>query len=306
MLDKIQQIMRSNRPFIARALVSAVLWILLIVCFITSIRTNILTDVAIAHIKDKTVTPAQIDEERKACEAAKDFAQAWSTFDSDREAYARKLKNFGVITGYPEGIQRCNSISVISAKKVSDKKSLYRIVLKTEVSRLMTLTEDSPILPPNERIVERQKTENGEIITYWKDFEEVMEISVQVERDGEIKVLGTPVAKPKFDYSAADPKSLIGSTEVPEDFKTFAAQALSMYYEGQKMDNFVCPGVTINPVGGYTVEEVNITAFSRKDEAARAIAAVKLSAEGITHIEQSIVIEANKEERWLLVRVGSY
>lgn len=304
MLDKLKPIMRSNRPLLARILVSAVLWLLLIFCFMTSVRTNILTDIAIAHINDKAVSPAQIEEERKACEAAKDFAQAWSTFDSDREAYAKKLKNYGVITGYPEGIQRCNSVTVISAEKIPDKKSFYRVVIKTGVSRIMTLNEASPILPPNERIAERQKTENGEIITYWKDFEEVFEISVQVEK--EIKILGTPVAKHKFDYSAADPKSLVGNTEVPDDFKTFAAQALSMYFEGKSMDNFVCPGVTVNPVGDYTVEEVNITAFSHKDDTARAIADVKLSTEGLAHIEQSIVIEAKKQDSWLLVRVGSY
>jgi hypothetical protein len=294
---------KGNPAIIGRWIVAALLWLLLFFCFGTSVRTNNIVSNALAHI-DQTVNSESIKNERLVGEIAKEYALNWATFNNDRDDYIRRMSLYGLtVLTPPEGVQRCNSVSIISIDNSPEDKTIYRANLLINLSRIVTVNNDQYILPSPERMVSKE----GDLTSYWKDFRESVEITLKLN-DGKVDILGTPVSKPLQEQSGINPVEYIGFSDVPKDFKIFITQALELYFAGKNLDNYLGPNVELKPVGQYQVQDVVIEGFSweKEKEFARAAVRVQLSTEGINHINQTIIIEAQKKDRWTLLRLGGY
>lgn len=295
-------IKKMNPALIGRWVVAALLWLLLLFCFLTSARTNNTVTNALAHI-DQTVTGESIRNERLVGEIAKEYAQNWGTFNNDRDDYIKRMKVYGlsVITP-PEGIQRCNSVSIISIDNSPEDKTIYRANLLMNLSRIVTVNKDQYVLIPPERVV----LKDGELTSYWKDYRESVEVTLQVDKNGLVNIIGTPASKPLPGQSGINPVAYIGTDDVPRDFRIFITQALELYFGGKNLDNYLGPDVKLNPVGQYQVKDIVVEGFGWEKNIARAAIRVQLSTEGIVSIEQTIIVEAQKKDRWMLLRLGGY
>lgn len=296
-----RRLAKKNPAIIGRWIVAIALWLLLLFCFWTAVRANNMTNSALAYI-NKTITSDTIKTERRVGEVAKQYVQDWGTFSSDREDYARRMKLYGLTVIAPEGTQKCNSATIISINNSTDDKSIYRVNLLVNQSRIITISKDQYLSLPPERIVSK----DGDMISYWQDFREAVEITLRANKDSSVNIVGTPVSKPLPGQSGENPVSLIGVNEVPEDFKVFITQAMELYFGGKNLDNYLSPGVKLMPVGQYQVKEVIVEGFRRKNDTAEAVIRVRLSTEGIKSIDQTIIVDAQKKERWLLSRLGGY
>ncbi len=297
-----RRLSKRNPAIIGRWVVAVILWLLLFFCFWAAVRANNTTTSALAHINN-TITSDTIKSERLVGEVAKEYVQNWGTFSSDRDDYARRMKTYGLtLTAPPEGIQKCNSAIIISIENSMNNKSIYRINLLVNQSRIITVNKDQYLSLPPELIVSK----DDDMTSYWKDFREAVEVTLRVNKDSSVDVIGTPVSKPLPGQSGVTPVSLIGTDEVPGDFKIFITQALELYFGGKNLDNYLSPGVKLMPVGQYQVKEVVVEGFRRKNDKAEAVVRVRLSTEGIKSIDQTIIVEAQKKERWMLSRLGGY
>lgn len=323
-------LVKEKRVAIIRGFTAFLLWVLLVGCFFTSVRTLGLTAQAVSYIKGRAVTPQEAEEQRLASETARAFAVEWATFDGqDTKDYSDRLARYissGLAIEPPSGLQRCVSASVLSVEKAGDK-GLYRVKVALHVSRVVNLSSSDLVgVSPARSVVTRQDVSgiqpastqpvssasknpsgsgNEESYPFWKEFVECVEISVQVA-DGRAAVVGLPVLVPFPDVGGKDPVSMLNKEEVPQDFSVFVSQALDLYYSGKDMANFVAPGAEVKPLGGFRLLNVNVAAFEKHGNTAKALVQAEVAADGVDRMAQTVMLEAVKKDRWLLERLGSW
>lgn len=303
-----KEYLKAKRPFLLRNLVAIFLWLLIIVCCFTSIRTTILTNTAVAHIKERSVTPKTMALERSLIQTAEEFVFEWASYDSSNpNDYQNRLSRYigdEFSINSPQGAQRCNYATAVAVEKSADNKKGYRVLVNANISRVITSSDVSYSLSPG-RIINRREVDGSTEISYWQDYQQSAEVSFLI-KDGSIEPVGIPVLKPTTSLKGHAPDQLIGHNDIPEDFKVFASQALDMYFSGKDMENFLAADCDLKAIGGYKLENTTVTAFKKTDGKAKAVVKVSLSADGVKNIEQSVVLEAEKKEKWLLLRLGGY
>lgn len=320
---------REKRVAIIRGLTAFLLWALLAGCFFTSTRTLALVSQAVSYVRGRTITPQAAEEQRLAAETARGFAVEWATFDgSDTKDYSDRLAKY---TGGqysvepPSGLQRCVSASVLSVDR-ADEGGLYRVKVALHVSRVVDLNASESVnISPAREVVTRKEIESpaGAAVAapgaapaagtggaeasypYWKDYVDCVEVTVRVA-NGRAVVVGLPVLVPFAPIKGDDPNSLLSKDEVPQDFTVFISQALDLYYSGKDMTNFIAPGKKIEPLGGYKLVSANVVSFDSRRGEAKAVVSAEITADGISKMTQTVVVEAVKKDRWLLERLGSW
>ncbi|ABO49330.1 hypothetical protein Dred_0792 [Desulforamulus reducens MI-1] len=275
------------------------------------IQSRISTTEAMDYIRGKALTPETAEKVRISSELARGLAVEWATFDGeDKEDYMKRLSvylNEGHVDP-PAGMQKCLSANVLSSKQVPGEEDHYRVQVLLHVSKLVKIPESKAYGISEARrvaISEPDKSTNERTLTTWQEEVLNTEVSVKVLKD-EAFVIGLPVIIPIQKSAGVATDKYIDSEEAPKDFTIFIQQALTMYCEGNDMTNYVVPGANVTYLGGYKIKNVAVTNFSQREKTAKAVVYVTVSSEGLDEIQMSMVIEAEKKDRWLLSRIGSW
>lgn len=303
---------KESKTMMYRWLASGILWFLLIGSFFMGVQGRLSTIEAMDYIQGRAVTPEGAEAIRISSELARGFVVEWATFDGeDREDYTKRLSVYlgeGRVEP-PAGLQKCLSANVLSSASIPGEKDHYRVRVLLHVSKLVKVPESKAYNISEARRVaitnpENKDTNERNIIT-WKEDVINTEVSVKVNK-GEAYVVGLPVIVPVPKAAGVAVNKYMESDEVPKDFLIFIQQAMSMYFEGNNMANFVVPGADVTPLGGYTVQNVAVTNFSQNNEKSKAVISVTFSGEGLENIQIPLVVEVIKKDRWLLNRIGSW
>lgn len=293
---------KEARAMLYRWVAAGLIWLLLIGFTIYSLRTYALTSEAVEFMRGRALTPETAEKLRLAAETARGFSAEWATFDGiDREDYSQRLAAYlgeGRNPEPPSGFQRCNLASVISTEQVKEKKDLYRGRVLLHLSRLVEMPEENVYDISDFRKVRS----NTQELRVWREELMAVETTVKIEKDS-LKVMGLPVIVPLPKREAGE---ILQGGEVPGDFYVFIQQAMTMYFEGHNMANFSVPGAPVFPLGGYTLKDVAVTGFEEKDSQAKAVIQARVSGTGLDEMPVTLVVEATKNDRWLLNRIGSW
>lgn len=285
-----------------RWVAAGLIWLLLIGFTIHSLRTYYLTSEAVEFMRGKALTPETAEKLQLAGETARGFSAEWATFDGiDREDYSQRLAAYlggGRKPEPPSGLQRCNFASIISTEQVKDEKDLYRSRVLLHLSRLVEMPEGNTYNISDIRKVRS----NSQKFSVWREELMAIETTVKIEKDN-LKVMGLPVIVP---LPKREEGEILQGGEVPGDFYVFIQQAMTMYFEGHNMANFSVPGTPVFPLGGYTLKDVTVTGFEEKGGQAKAVIQARVSGTGLDEMPVTLVVEAIKNDRWLLKRIGSW
>lgn len=309
-------ISKEARAMGYRWVASGLLWFLLLGSFMFSLRSTALTSEAVDYIQGKALTPKVAEDKRIAGEIARGYAIEWATFDGkDKEDYQNRLSVYleeGKPAPPPSGIQKCLSASVVSTEPVAGTEGLFRSKVLLHISRLTKLPESKTYNISEERKVPGQALEDppntpGEpLVNVWQDSILQTEVTVKITKDGP-QVIGLPVLVPLGKATGVAANKYLDREEVSKDFLVFLEQAMTMYFAGNNMANFVEPGASINPLGGFTISNITVTGFENQEEGTvKASLNGIISGGGIEEMPVSIVVEAVKKDRWLLRRIGSW
>lgn len=290
-----------------RFAVALLLWLLVIGCFLFSMRSAGLAAQTRSYVRAAAVTPEQIDNKSMAEEYAKAFALEWASFDG------KNAKNYQNRMGYfiknfsgnpPVGFQECTQASVLETEQ---KDNLYRVRLLLHLTRVIETSEarsDASRIITQRDIVDIVSNSTDANYLERQSLIQCVEIAVEAKENG-AAVLGVPVVFPM-------PKSAYSDTvrpleKAPEDFQTFVTQSLQFYYTGQSLDTFAAPGVVIATLGGYELGEARIVSYAQKNDTATAMVRSTLSTVGLSSFTQEVVMEAVKiDGKWALRRLGSW
>lgn len=304
---------RESKAMLYRWLVSGILWFFLIGCFLMGIQSRIATSKAMEYVSGKAITPDTAEATRSAAELARGFAVEWATFDGeDASDYIERLSVYlseGRVEP-PTGMQKCIAANVLSVKTIPGLKAYYRVRVMLHVSRLVDIPESQSYSMSEARRVaiknQDDKNTSEPIISVWQEKVMNTEITVGVQK-GKSFIVGLPVIVPNPQADGVAVNKYMGiDNEVPSDFTIFIQQALTMYFEGNDMANFVEPGAQVLPLGGYKVKNVAVTSFKQSDENAKAVVNATVSSQGMDDMQISIVVETVKKDRWLIRRIGSW
>lgn len=311
-------ISKETRAMGYRWLASGLLWVLLLGSFIFSIRSVSLTSEAVEYIQGKALTPKMAEDKRVAGEIARGYAIEWGTFDGkDKEDYQNRLSVYlgdGKPAPPPNSLQKCISASVVSTEPVAGTEGIFRSKILMHISRLTKLPENKTYNISEERKAPGPKIENPNSpwepwVSVWQDSILQTEVSVKITRDGP-QVIGLPVPIPVGKAIGVAANEYLDREEVPKDFTVFLQQAMAMYFEGNNMANFVEPGSSIKPLGGFTTGNIAVTGFENMGEGAvKATINGVITGDNIEEMPISLVVEAvNKDGQgqWLLTRIGSW
>lgn len=264
---------------------------MLILCFFTMIRANGLMSTNLKLIKDGAVSPVQIQTERFVAETARGFVFNWATYNGDQQDYQNRLKPFGKGDSYTLGSnQKCNSVEVL---EVSQEEDLYRVKLKANISRVTTIPDDQAHLMPRELVIKRESP----LATVWKNTQETVEVTIKDQA-----IIGYPVLVPNTNPNMAE--TVLGNNTPPEGFATFGKQMIDLYFRGEDLSNYT--EEEIPSLGGYVLKSCELTGY----EDGKSLFKITITQAGehpaVKDMEQYIFLEAQKTNKWQLIRLGAY
>lgn len=301
--------MKLNNPTIIRKIVASLLWGLLILCFFICLRTMVMVQTNIEHIKGQSITPTQYKDMLLASETAKGFIREWATFDRDKmDEYTKRISSFGKedeILNPGRGTQRCNSVNVTKISKVDDH---YRVQASISISKLLTVTPEQANGVSETRIQSRKPGDNytSPTVSYWQDSVETVEIAVKVS-DNSASIIGWPVIIANASVKDSNISQHFTTEKGPQDFSTFSQQMLEMYYSGKDLGNYCSKDIYIFPVGGFNYKSSEILGIKQSGNKITALIKAVVTSNSLTDSEQVLVMEAQKiESKWFLVRLGGY
>jgi|GEM_PF-5930300 len=263
-------------------------WLALIGCFFFSWHSMRLVADATSYAKGRAITPEMASEERVARETARGLVVDWGTFSAKSpDDYQTRINAWlNKTIAVPQGEQKTTSAAVIGIERTEQGVWRTSLVIQGERWSLSkgAFTTDAPVFA-------------------WNPFIERVEVAVRVD-NGKGEVVGLPVIVPLEPGGWVEPESLIKKETPPEDFAGFVKQALGLYFRGDDLSNFTLPDTNIRSLGGWEMKECKITAYEPVGRGARAVVQTVVAAPGIDNMRQTIIVEAEKKDRWLLSRLG--
>lgn len=288
-----------DKSRIIRGIVAALLWGLIILCFLTMLRANTMMVTNLKLIKDGVVSPEQISTERLITETARGFVYDWATYNGDEQDYKNRLRQYGKADSYKLGsIQKCNSVEPL---EVTSTDETYRVRLKTNISRVVVVPEADAYLLPAEQIIKREQTPSGVMVTIWKNLQETVEVTIQKD----LIILGYPVLVANTPLGDSMAFNMIGFNQPDEGFATFGKQMLTLYYQGEDLSNY--SKEKIAPLGGYTLNKCELIGYEEREGEIVSLFKATISSGAVKDMEQYVFVIAEKSgDKWQLVRIGSY
>lgn len=299
-----------SRKMICRWLAASLIWALLIVVIIISIRSvNIVTRVS------RVAAGAMTAEHEKALadvrEKARAFAVEWATWTGSQEDYNRRLGVFlrrPEIT-VPEGIQEVNAASISSLAGDGNK---YRVRVLLHTRRLIPLSQiEAQALPqvlvPVSREDLSQLKQDGFIfgkdktVPAWRNCLISVEVPVRLHENGQSEIMGLPVviSSEAGGGEVAEPNF---SDQAPHEFAAFIKQFLGLYYGGGPLANFLAPGARVMPVPDWKLESVGEIRLDNGKLPTRAYVRATVSGPGAGRLEQRIYLLVLPERGSYLVK----
>ncbi len=306
----------KNRSEFLRGVVASLLWLMLILCFVSMVRANGMMAKNLRLIEDGAISPEQFKTELLVAETARGFVHNWATFGKDEKEYQDRLKQYGKNDSYSpgKGIQKCNSVEVLEVTQ--PKKNLYRVCLETNVSRVVTLPENQAYLIPKEQIIEKKQTPEGNLVSIWRDYHETVEVAIKKDKKG-VVVLGYPVLISNNRLDENKVYQIMEKKSPASGFTTFARQMLDLYYRGENLSNYVQSGNKnkVKPLGGYVLKKCELLGYENRDgDMVKSLFKTTITQSmpdgnqpAVSEMEQYIFIVAEKSNgKWYLVRMGAF
>ncbi|WP_066638348.1 conjugal transfer protein [Desulfolucanica intricata] len=288
-----------DRRLLYRWLASGVLWLLLIVIVVISIRSiNIVNRTG--HIAANALTIENEQTITGLRDIAQSFAVEWATWNGNPESYKQRMSLFldKVPTLVPpDAIQEVTASSVLSVDTKNNED--YRVRVLLHAHRLVPVADagsvPTTLIPVTREDLARLQSNNSIDISQlpassWQDFLLYVEIPVKVENDQPV-IAGWPVIiTPEYTKGSIKQSSDCNSL-ASDDFATFVNQFMSLYYGGQPLTNFVVSGVNIKPVYGWKLESVNEVRVNNDKNPTQARVQVLVSAPGVSNLTQDVYLK---------------
>ena len=271
-----------------RWIAASVFWFALIGCFFFSWYSMRLVADVTSYAKGRAITPEMVAEERVARETARGFVVDWGTFSvKNPNDYQTRIGAWlNKTIPVPQGEQKTTSAAVIGIDRIEQ--GLWRTSLVIQGERWSQSKEafatDAPVFA-------------------WNPFIQRVEVTVRVDK-GKGEIVGLPVIVPLDPGGWVEPEKLIEKESPSEDFVGFAKQALDLYFRGDDLSNFTLPNTNIRSLGEWEMKDCKITAYEPTGRGARAVIQTVVTTPGIDNLRQTIIVEAEKKDRWLLSRLG--
>lgn len=298
-----------DRAMVYRWLAGGLLWLLIIVVVVVSIRST-----NIAARAGRTAAGAVTAEQEQVFagvrEVARAFAVEWATWAGSTEDYTRRLGVFlkRPDLTLPDGIQEVTAASVQSVDGGGEK---YRVRVLLHTRRLTPLSEaEVQALPQVFVPVTREdlirikqdgfSTVQDRSVPAWRDYLIYVEVPVRL-RDGSPEVNGLPVIVSTGAGQGEMSEPYFNETAPPE-FVAFINQFLGLYYGGGSLANFLAPGARVAPVSGWKLESVGEVRVNNSKMPDRAYVRAAVSAPGVGRLEQCIYIQVQPERGSYLVK----
>lgn len=299
-----------SRKLIYRWLAAGLIWILLIVVVIVSIRsTNIVNRDSL--VAARAMTAEQEQAVAGVREKARAFAVEWATWTGSPDDYTRRLGVFlrrPEITA-PEGIQEVTAASVSS---LTDGGKKYRVRVLLHTRRLTPLSQTEAqvlpqvLVPVTREDLSRLKQDGftfskDKTVPAWRNCLISVEVPVRLREDGQPEIIGLPVVmSPEAGEGVVAEPNFSGPA--PPEFAAFIKQFLGLYYGGGPLANFLTPGARVLPVPDWKLESVGEIRLDNSKSPTRAYVRATVSGPGAGRLEQRIYLVVQPDRGSYLVK----
>jgi len=299
-----------NRTMVYRWLAGGLIWLLLIVAVITSIRsTNIVARAS--RVAAGAMTVSQEEAVAGVRELARAYAVEWATWSGGTDDYSKRLGVFlrKPDVTVPEGIQEVTAASIQSVEGNGDIFRV-RVLLHTRRMTPMTMTESQALpqvfVPVTREELIRLKqdglyTAQDKIVHAWKNYLICVEVPVRLGDGGRPVITGLPVivSSGTGEGEAVEPR--LNENALPE-FNTFVKQFLGLYYGGGHLANFITPDARVVSVPGWKLESVGEVRVDNSKTPTRAYIQATISAPGVGRLGQRIYMLVQPERGSYVVK----
>ncbi|MGB9848833.1 MAG: conjugal transfer protein [Moorellaceae bacterium] len=281
-------------PFLLRRIAAGVVWCLLVLSFLFSVRASVFAARAYNTLAAKAYTPDEAALRESVAEVARQFAVEWATWLGDPDEYTKRLSAFlsdPSAAPLPQGVQRATAAS-ITAMRQNGPDTWYVDVL-LHVERLVKVPQsESYNVPPALRAAEppAQTQQQQAEVPVWRAA--VMRVQVPVRTDGDrATVAGTPVIVPPGRGQGRTGTPQGTSEQASDALAAFVYQFLDLYYSGGNIQNFVAEGSGISPLGGWKLQTVEQVRVDNKDNPSKVLVECEVLTSGVTAVKQRILLD---------------
>lgn len=284
-----------------RRIAAGVVWCLLILSLLFSVRASVFAARAYNTLAAKAYTPDEASLRESVAETARQFAVEWATWLGDPDEYAKRLSAFlsdPSAAPLPQGVQRAVAASAVSTRQ--DGPDVWRVDVVIHVERLVKLPQaDAYSVPPALRVAEiyaqtpqpqaAQGQQQAEV-SVWRAA--VMQVEIPVRTaGGKAAIAGLPAIIPvsRGQGKAAAPTGF--SDTAPDNLVAFVNQFLDLYYSGGNVQNFVADGSGVSPLGGWKLQNVDQVQVDNKNNPTKALVECEVTAPGTQALKQRIVLD---------------
>ncbi|WP_338835885.1 conjugal transfer protein [Neomoorella thermoacetica] len=290
-------------PFLFRRIAAGIVWCLLILSLLFSVRASVFAARAYNTLAVKAYTPDEASLRESVAETARQFAVEWATWLGDPDEYAKRLSAFlsdPSAAPLPRGVQRAVAASAVSTRQ--DGPDVWRVDVVVHVERLVKLPQtnaysvppalraaDTSASEPQPQAAQGQPQQQAEV-SVWRAAVIQVEIPVRTA-GGKAAVAGLPAIIPvsRGQGKAAAPTGFGDSP--PDNLAAFVNQFLDLYYSGGNVQNFVADGSGVSPLGGWKLQNVDQVQVDNKNNPTKALVECEVTAPGTQAVKQRIVLD---------------
>lgn len=290
-------------PFLFRRIAAGIVWCLLILSLLFSVRASVFAARAYNTLAAKAYTPDEASLRESVAETARQFAVEWATWMGDPDEYAKRLSAFlsdPSAAPLPQGVQRAVAASAVSVRQESP--DAWRVNVVLHVERLVKLPQadaynvppalraaEAPASAPQPQAAQGQPQQQSEV-SVWRAA--VMQVEIPVRTtEGRAAVAGLPAVVPlaRGQGKASAPQGF--GDAAPDNLAAFVNQFLDLYYSGGNVQNFVADGSGVSPLGGWKLQSVGQVRVDSRDNPSKALVECEVLAPGVTAVKQRLVLD---------------
>jgi len=299
----------ADRRIIYRWLAGGLLWLLIIIVVIISIRSvNIVSRTG--SVAASAMTSQQEILLTDVRETTRAFSLEWGTWGSSPEDYRDRLSRFikdsdSILA--PDGIQEVIASFIKNIKKEGD---IYRVRLTLHTRRLVPVPYPearslpgvlAPVTRENLSDLQQDSYANQQDapVLVWQNHIMDIEVPVQVE-GGRAIIQGLPIIITNSGEETGT-ISAHGLTErASSEFMSFIKQFFDLYYSGESLTNFLAPEVDIKPVSGWGLISISEVKVDSEQSPTRAYAKLIISAPGVEKLTQQLYLKIIPADSFLV------